>query len=174
MKQACEELRRLHDDDQREAAEMRILHQQVPVEPSDPSSFMLTQRQMMMQNLVPTVQTALYVFHAPTALEMQSIWILTIETNQCISLSLEDHCVQDDNIIQRNRFRQTRTLSPSIKTFFQIRQMTCRLSFTLSPSVFNDLTRLQSDNMSIRECLTWLLGSKDTCLLNLRAHVIIG
>ncbi|XP_032358892.1 disks large homolog 5 isoform X1 [Etheostoma spectabile] len=29
LKQACEELRRLHDDDQREVAEMRMLHQQV-------------------------------------------------------------------------------------------------------------------------------------------------
>lgn len=31
MKQACEELRRLHDDDQREVADMRMLHQQVPL-----------------------------------------------------------------------------------------------------------------------------------------------
>lgn len=30
LKQACEELRRLHDDDQREVADMRMLHQQVP------------------------------------------------------------------------------------------------------------------------------------------------
>lgn len=32
VKQACEELRRLHDDDQREVADMRMLHQQVSVE----------------------------------------------------------------------------------------------------------------------------------------------
>lgn len=32
LKQACEELRRLHDDDQREVADMKMLHQQVPVQ----------------------------------------------------------------------------------------------------------------------------------------------
>lgn len=32
VKQVCEELRRLHEDDQREVADMRMLHQQVPVE----------------------------------------------------------------------------------------------------------------------------------------------
>lgn len=31
VKQVCEELRRLHEDDQREVADMRMLHQQVPV-----------------------------------------------------------------------------------------------------------------------------------------------
>lgn len=31
IKQACEELRRLHDDDQREVADMRLLQKQVPV-----------------------------------------------------------------------------------------------------------------------------------------------
>lgn len=31
VKQVCEELRRLHDDDQREVADMRMLHQQVLV-----------------------------------------------------------------------------------------------------------------------------------------------
>lgn len=36
VKQACEELRRLHDDDQREVADMRMLHQQVPVQLSPP------------------------------------------------------------------------------------------------------------------------------------------
>lgn len=32
IKQACEELRRLHDDDQREVADMRLLQKQVLVE----------------------------------------------------------------------------------------------------------------------------------------------
>lgn len=32
VKQACEELRRLHNDDQREVADMRMLQKQVPVE----------------------------------------------------------------------------------------------------------------------------------------------
>lgn len=31
VKQVCEELRRLHEDDQREVTDMRMLHQQVPV-----------------------------------------------------------------------------------------------------------------------------------------------
>lgn len=31
-KQACEELRRLHNDDQREVADMRMLQKQVPVD----------------------------------------------------------------------------------------------------------------------------------------------
>lgn len=31
VKQVCEELRRLHEDDQREVADMRMLHQQVPM-----------------------------------------------------------------------------------------------------------------------------------------------
>lgn len=32
IKQACEELRRLHDDDQREVADMRLLQKQVLVQ----------------------------------------------------------------------------------------------------------------------------------------------
>lgn len=56
MKQACEEMRRLREDDQREVAEMRILHQQVPVQPSVPSTFMLTQLQMRAPYLVHLVR----------------------------------------------------------------------------------------------------------------------
>lgn len=41
VKLACEELRRLHDDDQREVADMRMLHQQVPVLLMLPSMFMI-------------------------------------------------------------------------------------------------------------------------------------
>lgn len=43
VKQACEELRRLHEDDQREVADMRMLHQQVTVELDISSTFMLIQ-----------------------------------------------------------------------------------------------------------------------------------
>lgn len=32
VKQACEELRRLHDEDQREVSDMRMLHQQVSIQ----------------------------------------------------------------------------------------------------------------------------------------------
>lgn len=42
VKQACEELRRLHEDDQREVTDMRILHQQVPVHSINIHSFYST------------------------------------------------------------------------------------------------------------------------------------
>lgn len=57
VKQACEELRRLHDDDQREVADMRMLHQQVPVQLEIHSAFMLIRLWMRIQFQVHIVST---------------------------------------------------------------------------------------------------------------------
>lgn len=72
VKQACEELRRLHNDDQREVADMRMLQKQVPVE-SICLAFWLSQHCSTGQSIL--LQTAPKIHYVELHIWNRSRWL---------------------------------------------------------------------------------------------------